>query len=258
MASKTYRDQVIVLKKTKLKESDLILTLLAQDGRQIRAVAKGARKPTSSFAARLDLFSNARVFFAVGRNLDIVKEARLVDAHATLRCDVGLTACACPMAELLTKATQDSLPVPRLFDMTQAAFSTLEQTAGAARLLLCAAFLLKACAVLGFRPCLAQCVECGRPLLGKGDIPESEHLWFTAAGGGAVCPECAAGLSAVPLDRELARWAETLIGARFAQIAAFPAQEETSLAVLRFTQGWTREHIGRLKSLDMLISQGVY
>ena len=186
MASKTYRDQVIVLKKTKLKESDLILTLLAQDGRQIRAVAKGARKPTSSFAARLDLFSNARVFFAVGRNLDIVKEARLVDAHAT------------------------------------------------------------------------QCVECGRPLLGKGDIPEGEHLWFTAAGGGAVCPECAAGLSAVPLDRELARWAETLIGARFAQIAAFPAQEETSLAVLRFTQGWTHEHIGRLKSLGMLISQGVY
>lgn len=258
MASKTYRDQVIVLKKTKLKESDLILTLLAQDGRQIRAVAKGARKPTSSFAARLDLFSNARVFFAVGRNLDIVKEARLVDAHAALRCDVGLTACACPMAELLAKATQDSLPVPRLFDMTQAAFSTLEGAQGTARLLMCAAFLLKAFSVLGFRPCLAQCVECGRPVLGQGDLPEGERLWFSATAGGAICPECASGLSAEPLDREIARWAETLIGARFAEITAFPAEEETAMAVLHFAQVWTREHIGRLKSLDLLLSQGVY
>lgn len=258
MASKTYRDQVIVLKKTKLKESDLILTLLAQDGRQIRAVAKGARKPTSSFAARLDLFSNARVFFAMGRSLDIVKEARLVDAHAPLRSDVGLSACACPMAELLAKATQDSLPAPRLFDMTQAAFSSLEKAQGTVRLLLCSAFLLKACAVLGFRPCLAQCVECGSPLLGEDDFPAGARLYFSAAAGGAICPRCARDISVTPLDREIARWAETLIGARFAEISSFHAEEATGMAVLRFVQGWTREHIGRLKSLDMLISQGVF
>ena len=258
MASKTYRDQVIVLKKTKLKESDLILTLLAQDGRQIRAVAKGARKPTSSFAARLDLFSNARVFFAMGRSLDIVKEARLVDAHAALRCDVGLTACACPMAELLAKATQDSLPVPRLFEMTQAAFSSLEGAEGVARLLLCAAFLLKACAVLGFRPCLAQCAECGGPLPAEADLAMNGRLYFSAAVGGVVCPDCAQSVSATMLDREIARWAETLIGARFAEISTFRAEAATGMAVLRFVQGWTREHIGRLRSLDMLISQGVY
>ena len=55
MASATYTARAIVLRKTKLGESDLIVTLLAQDGSQARAVAKGARKPSSPFAARLEL-----------------------------------------------------------------------------------------------------------------------------------------------------------------------------------------------------------
>ena len=56
MAADTYSLQALVLRKTKLGETDLIVTLLAQDGRQVRAVAKGARKPNSSFASRLEIF----------------------------------------------------------------------------------------------------------------------------------------------------------------------------------------------------------
>ena len=39
--SRTYRTKVLVLDKTKLKETDLILTMLDERGRQVRAVAKG-------------------------------------------------------------------------------------------------------------------------------------------------------------------------------------------------------------------------
>ena len=74
MAQSTYNARVLVLRKTKLGESDLILSLLAQDGSQIRAVAKGARKPTSQFSSRLELYSQADVLLAQGRSLDIVKE----------------------------------------------------------------------------------------------------------------------------------------------------------------------------------------
>ena len=52
--SRTYRTKAIVLDKTKLKETDLILTLVGESGRQIRAVAKGARKPGSRLAARCE------------------------------------------------------------------------------------------------------------------------------------------------------------------------------------------------------------
>ena len=53
--SRTYRTKVLVLDKTKLKETDLILTMLDERGRQVRAVAKGARKPGGRLAARLSL-----------------------------------------------------------------------------------------------------------------------------------------------------------------------------------------------------------
>ena len=78
--SRTYRTCAIVLDKTKLKETDLILTLLARDGREIRAVAKGARKPGSRLAARCELFCTVDLLLAKGRSLDVVSQADLVGA----------------------------------------------------------------------------------------------------------------------------------------------------------------------------------
>ena len=80
MSQPTYGARGIVLRKTKLGEGDLVVTLLSEDGSQLRAVAKGARKPTSPFASRLELYSVADALLARGRSLDIVKEARLVEA----------------------------------------------------------------------------------------------------------------------------------------------------------------------------------
>ena len=115
MSQPTYDARAIVLRKTKLGESDLILTLLAEDGSQMRAVAKGARKPASSFAARLELYSVVDLLVARGRSLDIVKEARLVESNERLRRDIEHAAGAAPMAELLDRVTQMGLENPRLF-----------------------------------------------------------------------------------------------------------------------------------------------
>ena len=68
MAGPTYSLHAIVLRKTKLGESDLILTLLAEDGRQVRAVAKGARKPNSAFSSRLEIFAEVEALMASGKN----------------------------------------------------------------------------------------------------------------------------------------------------------------------------------------------
>src|SRR5699024_5843846 len=121
VASATYTTRALVLRKTKLGESDLIVTLLAEDGSQLRAVAKGARKPASPFAARLELYSVVDLLCSEGRNLDIVKEARIVASHERLRRDLEHAACAAPIAELLDRMTQAGLETPRLFALTEAA-----------------------------------------------------------------------------------------------------------------------------------------
>ena len=57
--AKAYNERCIVLKHTKLGETDVIVTMLGGDGRQIRAVAKGLRKPGNRIGARLELFAEA-------------------------------------------------------------------------------------------------------------------------------------------------------------------------------------------------------
>ena len=93
MAADTYSLQALVLRKTKLGETDLIVTLLAQDGRQVRAVAKGARKPNSSFASRLEIFSEVDLLLVCGKSLDIVKEAKLLNAHIGVRKTWSMRSC---------------------------------------------------------------------------------------------------------------------------------------------------------------------
>ncbi len=57
MARGTYRCRALVVRKTKLGESDVIVTMLKEDGSLIRAVAHGARKPKNPFSTRLHLYS---------------------------------------------------------------------------------------------------------------------------------------------------------------------------------------------------------
>ncbi|MBQ9005380.1 MAG: recombination protein O N-terminal domain-containing protein, partial [Atopobiaceae bacterium] len=71
-ARKTYRTKAIILDRTPLAEQDLILTLLAESGEEVRAVAKGARKPGGRLAARSELFCETDFLLSRGRTLDMV------------------------------------------------------------------------------------------------------------------------------------------------------------------------------------------
>lgn len=257
MAQPTYDVRAIVLRKTKLGESDLILTLLAEDGSQIRAVAKGARKPTSSFAVRLELCSVVDVLLAKGRNLDIVKEARLVESNERLRLDMEHAAAAAPMVELLDRETQLGLENPRLFALTRAAFACLGDATVEQAPAICAAHLLKALAFAGLRPSLDACVGCGTHVSQRGDSDAPVYLSYRE--GGVVCPECRMHSETIGMPGMTIGWIRTLTSSTFVQIVSFDIDVSTSFAVLRFCQQWIREHVGtNLRSLDFLFTCGLF
>ena len=66
-----YRDQGVVLRTIKLGEADRIVTILAQGHGKVRAVAKGIRKSTSRFGARLEPTSHVALQCYRGRELDV-------------------------------------------------------------------------------------------------------------------------------------------------------------------------------------------
>ena len=67
-----YRDEGVVLRAIKLGEADRIVTIFTQGHGKVRAVAKGIRKTTSKFGARLEPTSRVALQCYKGRELDIV------------------------------------------------------------------------------------------------------------------------------------------------------------------------------------------
>lgn len=179
MAGQSFWVRGLVLRKTKMGESDLIVELLNDEGCLVRAVAKGARKPKSSFASRLELGNSVELLCASGRGLAIVQECRLVSARMGLRQDYDRLVCTEVLLELLSKCTQEDLPQPKLLAVAEAALDALAAAPAAAALGLLAAAFLKVLAFVGLRPELRRCVVCGRPAAGA-------HPLFRLRGGRGV------------------------------------------------------------------------
>lgn len=248
MAAPTRTITALVLRRTKLGESDVIVTLLAEDGSQYRAVAKGARKPTSSFASRLELFSIATILLAEGKNLDIVKEVRLAEANAGLRSDYVRTSAASPLVELLAKATFEEQPTPRLFALAQSSLKALADTPEDP-LTITLASLLKALAFLGFKPIFQECVGCGAPI----DLTKSTKQPFSYFDGGVVCSHCQQEHETTLLDPNLLQWCNTLLYSTLDEACRFAIPTGTINDALVFVNEWIRIHLGlNLKSLTFL------
>ncbi len=259
MASATYSTQALVLKKTKLSESDLILTLLLSDGSQKQVVAKGARKPTSSFSSRLELFSLVHLLCAEGKSLDIVKEARLQKGHEPMRERIELTYAGSPLLELLVKVSQPGLANEKLYLSTLAALDAMCESSEQMAPGICAAQILKVLAFEGLRPSLRNCVGCGSPVdLNEANAHRHEPL-FSMSEGGLVCPVCAASADCLRINAHTLKWADYLLRSPYSDIVTQNFEAGASFDVLRFCQGLVHAQLGlRLKSLDMLFTCGFF
>src|SRR5439155_595211 len=107
-------------------------------------------------------------------------EARAI--YPELRDDLGRIAAGWYCAELIDRFTVERVPSAPLFDLLETALRHLD--AGNAGSLVCRWFDLHLLDRSGFRPELADCVSCRKPL------EERENAW-NAASGGATCDACA-------------------------------------------------------------------
>lgn len=248
MASKTYRCRGIVLRKSRFGESDQVITLLLEDGSQLRLVAKGSRKPTNRSSSYLELFNTADILCAKGRGLDVATETSLVRDRHALGSDPVLSTVASSIAEALVKTTDVELVHPRLFDMTEAALDCLEGCDEQRAALLLSAFILKMFAMEGFRPVLSECVICGTPV--SDDV--FGNICVSASDGGAVCGECSVSVETASVKGEAMRASDMLLRSRFDEVVCMDVPDAIQFEMLHFCQMWTNVHIGaKLKSLAL-------
>lgn len=113
-----YRDVGVVLRTYKLGEADRILVLLTQNHGKVRAVAKGVRKTSSRFGARLEPTSHVLLQLHEGRGeLQTVSQAELVETNEALRADLDRLSRAAVMLEAVEGVAQEGEANPQLYEM---------------------------------------------------------------------------------------------------------------------------------------------
>ena len=211
-AKKIKRYTCCVLSRTKLSEQDFIITFLTSEGEKLQAVAKGARKPGSRLAARVDLFCICDVLFTWYKgDLPYIKEAELIDSHIMLRENIDIFYLASAALEVARAASFEDATDPVSFAMLTELLCTFEkvQTLSEACNLL-SAYIFKITAFFGWRVQLDECVLCGGDNLAA----------FSAQEGGCICSSCISEEHELPpLTSELVEWLVFLLNATFNEIA---------------------------------------
>lgn len=214
--SRLYRDDAVVLRTYKLGEADRIVVLATRAHGKVRAVAKGVRKTTSKFGARLEPLSHVAVQLYPGRSLETITQAETIDGFRSLREDLDRYGRAVTVLEVMDQLTLEGESDPRRYQMLVGVLRTLAEHDNP---LVVPAFLLKLLAHEGLGLEVEQCIECGSagPLVA-----------VDVGGGGARCASCRHGRA---VSAEAVRVLQAVLGGRLATLlreAPSPATSEVA------------------------------
>jgi DNA repair protein RecO (recombination protein O) len=199
-----YRDEAVVLRTQKLGEADRIITLLTRDTGRVRAVAKGVRRTSSKFGARLEPFSHVDVQMYVGRSLDIVTQVEAFHGYgAKLSADYPSYTAGTAMLETAERLTDEERePAVQQYLLLVGGLRALAAREHDPGLVL-DAYILSSLAVAGWAASFDACARCGA---------EGPHRAFSVHVGGSVCPECRPPGASVPSPETLRLLAALLAG----------------------------------------------
>ncbi len=226
-----YRETGVVLRTQKLGEADRIITMFTHGRGILRAVAKGVRRTSSKFGARLEPFMVAELQCYEGRTLDTITQASTLGAYGPkITADYDTFRAAHVIAETGEKVGEGD-PSPKQFALLVGALRTL-----AARNidpgLVRDGYLLRAMSLAGWTPGLTECVRCGA-------VPPAgtTHHHFAVQLGGLVCDSCRS--PGIPrLDTEAVELMRALLAGDWeaATRSTGRAADQTSGIIAAYTQ----------------------
>lgn len=232
-----YREQGVVLRTHKLGEADRIVTLLTPGRGLLRAVAKGVRRTTSKFGARLEPFMVADLQCYEGRTLDTITQAEtLASFGAEITADYDRYRVASVMVEAAERVSEGADAAPQ-FHLLVGALRTV--AGGLVNPFLARdGYLLRAMGLAGWTPGLSECVHCGAA---------GPHTAFNVHAGGVVCEECR--VTGNPrLDRDAIELLRALIAGDWD--GAQTSEDRARAQAAGITAAYTQWHLERgLRSL---------
>jgi DNA repair protein RecO (recombination protein O) len=217
----------VVLRRTVVGESDLVVMLYTRDHGRVSAIARGARSSRKRFGGALGLLVVSEV--ALGRRtrggeLWGLERATVIIDHSALAADPIVLGHASYALELVRELTPQDTPDPAILELIVALWDAL--AAGPSPTAL-RGFELRLCALLGSGVALDRCVACGR------DDELDVGAIFDPGRGGVVCRGCASssrGLGVRPLPAAARRYLIDIGAAPLGDGAALATSDEDRVA----------------------------
>lgn len=182
----TFSTLAISLKATPFKETDQVVAFYSAEHGELRAIAKGVKKPTSKLAGSCEPLTLNQIYLAKGKNLHTVCHYERVESFSNLRQDlerlaVGTT-CTDVVRFLGRENDPDSQMVYHLLAQTLTQLDNLQvpwiQTS--------LEYHLHMLRLAGYLPVFTHCVTCHEGLA----VETAPHFPFSLELGGFLCATC--------------------------------------------------------------------
>jgi DNA repair protein RecO (recombination protein O) len=190
------KDVAICIRAIDYSETSQIVTLFTRATGKIGAIAKGSKRPKSSFGGPIEIFSHGKIVFSDPNREKLATLTELESVYGGrgingLGQNLFALNCCLFGAELLDKFTHNYDPHPQLFDgfleFLQNTHNAEKNSEIFALLILFQLTLLKE---VGLQPVLNACANC-KTGIACPELGRREHrVYFCSSANGLICRDC--------------------------------------------------------------------
>lgn len=177
----TINSQGIVLRSTRYKENDLILTLFTRKYGRVSAISRGAQRQKSRLLPISQIFSYNSYILKKNGNIFSISQGDSIKSFFNISSDIEGFSYASFIVKLVENNIIEGQPNNRLFELLVQTLFLLSEDYGD-KMYIFDIFVLKFVDFLGYRPQVFSCTRCG-----GNDLDFSV---FSVEEGGLVCRDC--------------------------------------------------------------------
>lgn len=182
----------IVVRRADYRDNDRMVTLFSPALGRVDALCRGCRRQKSPLMAASDLFCSGEYVLYQSRERTTVVSCAVSDTFYALRTDYERLSHGMYALELCAAAVQPGQENERLFLLLLRSLAHLCYSDALPRRVT-AVFLMGMTSLLGFRPHVGRCAQCGKPIAAEGEVGAPVAA-FSGEAGGLLCPACGAGV----------------------------------------------------------------
>ncbi len=171
----------LIIRETKYKEADAILTILTSDGRKLCAKAVGKYRKTSRVSAACQLLTYSDLTISTGRNNLTIRDAETIHMFLGLRDSPKRLALGCYISEILDILGDSDSDNPELLQLGLNMLYAISELSLSIEIVR-AAFSMRATVIAGYSPNLSQCLLC--------ENTNIKDAFFNLQAGGIICNKC--------------------------------------------------------------------